>query len=92
MKNERQELKVKEWVIDKAQRTATCYNVFIDYARRDDNNYGLPLVEDGYVFVKVEEVLDETEKAVKVRLESGSVVGSYNGWTLWLPKSQIAEV
>lgn len=84
------ELKVKEWVINKAQETATRYNVFIDYARRTDDIESKPLVEDGCVFVKVEEILKETEKAIQIRLSSGEVVGSYKGWTLWIPKSQIA--
>lgn len=86
------ELKVKEWIIDKAQATASGYNVYIDYARRDEE-HGTPIVEDGYVYVLLDEpILEETEKAIKVRLTSGLVVGSYKGWTLWIPKSQIMEV
>lgn len=84
------ELAVKEWVIDKAQDIARNYNIFIDYTRRTNDNYNMALVDNGYVYVKVEEKLDETEKAIKVRLGSGEVVGSYKGWTLWIPKSQIA--
>lgn len=85
------EIKVKEWVINKAQETARRYNVFIDYTRRTEDVECKPLVEDDCVFVKVEEVLKETEKAIQVRLSSGEVVGSYKGWTLWIPKSQIVE-
>lgn len=84
------ELKVKEWIIEKAQRTATKYNVFIDYTRRTDDIECKPLVEDGYVYVNIEEIIEETEKAIKVKLASGEVVGSCKGWTLWIPKSQIA--
>lgn len=87
----REELKVKEWVIRKEQEIAARYNVFIDYSRRTDDVENKPFVEDGCVFVKVEELLEETEKAIRVRLSSGDVVGSYNGWTLWIPKSQIFE-
>lgn len=83
------ELKVKAWVIDKAQRVAGGYNYFIDYARRDEK-LGTPIEEDGCVYVIAEEVLRETEKAMQVRLQTGSVVGSSKGWTLWIPKSQIA--
>lgn len=82
------ELKVKAWIIDKAQQTATGYNCFIDYTRRDE--IGAAVEEDGYNYVLVEEVLAETEKAIRVRLHTGWVVGSYKGWTLWIPKSQIA--
>lgn len=74
------ELKVKGWVIDKAQDTAQRYNVFIDTKP----------VDDEYVIVKVEEILKESEKAVQVRLSSGDIVGSVKGWEMWIPKSQIA--
>ena len=83
------ELKVKRWVIDKAQNSATQFNTFIDYSRRGED--GRPLEEDGCVFVIVEEVLAETEKALQVRLSSGAVLGSFNGWKLWIPKSQIVK-
>ena len=80
-------MKVKKWVIDKAQMTATRYNTFIDMERGED---GTPRVEDGYVTVIVEKQLSETEKAVNVVLSTGKVLGSVKGWTLWIPKSQIA--
>ena len=82
------ELKVKAWVIDKAQEVAGRYNCYIDYARRDER-LGTRVEEDGYIYVLVEEVIRETEKAVQVRLQTGSVVGSYGGWTVWIPKSQM---
>ena len=86
------EMKVKAWVIDKAQRTAENYNVFIDYTRRNDDIMKERTEEDGYIFVRVEEEISETEKAVQVRLGSGDVVGSVKGWKLWIPKSQIAWI
>lgn len=46
--------------------------------------------ENGYVVVKVIEVLKESEKAVEVVLSTGDVVGSYKGWKAWIPKSTIA--
>lgn len=79
---------VKTWVIDKAQQTATRYNTFIDFAERDE--IGKRIERNGYVKVIVEERLAETEKAIQVRLSTGSVVGSCKGWTVWIPKSQIA--
>jgi len=84
-------MKVKEWVIEKAQQTAGSYNCYIDY-ERDENNHGLALRENGYITVYVEEFLSESEKAMQVRLSTGSVVGSYKGWKLWIPKSQIGGV
>lgn len=47
--------------------------------------------KDGYVEVIVREVLNETEKAIQVILDSGSVVGNVKGWKTWIPKSVIAK-
>lgn len=80
-------IKVKEWVIDKAQQTASSYNCFIDYEREAN---GVAKRENGYITVYAEETISESEKAVQVRLRTGDVVGSANGWKLWIPKSQIA--
>lgn len=89
MTNERQQIMVKEWIVDKAQETASRYNTYIDFAR-DEND--MRLVQDGFLTVTVEEVLKETEKAVQVRLSTGEVVGSCKGWKLWIPKSQMKEI
>ena len=85
-------MKVKAWVIDKAQRDADRYNVFIDYTRRNDGILRERTEEDGYIYVRVEEEISETEKAVQVRLGSGDVDGSTKGWKMWIPKSQIAWI
>ena len=82
------EIKVKAWIIDKAQTTASKYNCFIDFARRNED--GTRTEEDGFIFVKAQEILEESEKAIKVKLSTGECDGSYKGWTLWIPKSQIA--
>lgn len=86
-KSGKRTLKVKEWIIDREQRTASAYNMFIDFERDSE---GYRKVENGYLTVTVEETLAETAKAIRVRLATGSVVGSVKGWTLWIPKSQIA--
>ena len=75
----RKSIKIKEWFYDKQQATAGRYNCYID--KRD--------LEEGYVEVSAEQ-LKESEKAIQVRLETGSVVGSFKGWTCWIPKSVIA--
>lgn len=72
---------IKEWFYDKTENTSSYYNLFID---KTDNN-------DGTVTVVVEEKLDESDKAVKVRLSTGDVVGSCKGWTTWIPKSVIVK-
>lgn len=80
------EMMVKEWLLDKTQDTAKRYNCFINF-KRDEN--GMRLVEDGYVTVYVEEEISESEKAAQVKLSTGEVLGSANGWKTWIPKSAI---
>ena len=80
-------MKVKEWVIDKAQQTASCYKCFIDFERGEN---GMAKNENGFIAVYVEEFISESEKAVQVRLRTGDVLGSVKGWKLWIPKSQIS--
>ena len=79
-------LNVKEWVIDKEQATARCYNTYFDY-ERDEN--GLCKTENGYMTVFCDEIIRETEKAIQVILRTGDTVGSVKGWKCWIPKSQI---
>lgn len=74
------EMLIKEWFFNKQEDIARTYNCFID--KKDDT--------DGYVKVLVEEQIKESEKAVQVKLATGSIVGSYKGWTCWIPKSVIA--
>lgn len=83
------EMKIKTWIIDKAQDEARRYNIFFDVTRRTEDAFRIPLVEDECYFMKIDEVLKETEKAIQIKISSGDVVGSYDGWTLWVPKSQI---
>ena len=86
---ERKQLKIKEWIIDREQSKATRYNVFMDFER--DDVTGIRKVADGFLTVTVT-VLSETDKAIRINIESGLVVGSSDGWNTWVPKSQIEEV
>lgn len=81
-------LKIKEWFLDKIQDTAKRYNTYIDLSRNDDHTVDR---EDGCVFPTIVERLGESEKAIKVRLSTGSIVGSYKGWVTWIPKSVIMD-
>lgn len=85
-------IRIKEWFLRKAQDTATRYNCFIDVTdnSRDLETNAITADADGYVEVIAEEELKESEKAVQVRLATGSVLGSANGWKCWIPKSVIA--
>ena len=83
-------VRVKEWFLDKQQDIARGYNCFIDTPER--NEFGMAVVEDGFVQVWVDFVLGETEKAVHVVLATGEVVGSVKGWKCWIPKSCIAAI
>lgn len=80
------EIRIKQWFEEKVQREAKHHNVWLDL-KNDEN--GIEVI-DGYVTAYVDEVLAESEKAIKVRLYSGSVVGSVHGWVTWIPKSVIA--
>lgn len=85
------EMKIKTWIIDKAQIEAKRYNTWFDFSRRTDGIAREPLVEDDCYYMNVTEIIKETEKAVQIKLSSGECDGSFNGWTLWVPKSQIME-
>lgn len=86
----REYMMIKQWVHDREQDKARNFNIYIDYAERDDET-NMVKVEDGYIKV-IACVLAETEKAYKVWLQSGEVVGSAKGWTCWVPKSQVKRV
>lgn len=79
---------IKVWVIDKAQDVARKYDTYLNITSRDDNGV---ICEDknGCYTVEVVEVVSETEKAMQIKVATGAVVGSYKGWTMWVPKSQI---
>ena len=79
-------IKVRGWFLDKTQAVASRYNRYIDVFNRDENG----AIPDDAVLVRGE-VLGETEKAVKMDLETGGVVGSCMGWECWIPKSVILE-
>ena len=81
-------IKVKAWIIEKAQRTAGGYNTYIDRYDRDED--GTIHAGNEWAEVLITEIISESEKAIQVRLGSGNVVGSVEGWKLWIPKSQIA--
>ncbi|MBO7735964.1 MAG: hypothetical protein J6S67_25570 [Methanobrevibacter sp.] len=79
-------LNVKTWFIEREQEKATKYNLFIDIENRDENGF----INHENEFQKViAEVISESEKAIQVILNTGSVVGSAKGWKTWIPKSVI---
>lgn len=76
-------IRIKNWLLEQVQQKAKHYDVYIDEERTEQ---GALKLTDGFATV-VGEILSETEKAVKVLLSSGKIVGSYKGWETWLPKS-----
>ena len=62
---------IKEWFYEKEEEKAMRYNMFLDVTERNEN--GTIKVTDGFVAAKVEEVLQESEKAIKVRISTGVV-------------------
>lgn len=87
---ERTYLRVKEWFEEKEQQKAKGYNIWFNVTYKKVN--GIEMIDntDGYITLDVT-ILAESEKAVKVHIESGHIVGSYKGWTTWIPKSCIAQ-
>lgn len=86
----RKTLRVKEWFIDKQQQTARRYNVYIDVTDASRGELDQIVADENGMIEVIAEILKESEKAIQVKLQSGAVVGSYNGWTCWIPKSLIA--
>lgn len=69
-------MKVKEWFINKVRAMAREYNTYLDFSYE----------KDGWVKLSIADVLEETEKAIKVKINSGLADGNQNGWTTWIPK------
>lgn len=72
-------MKVKEWFINKVRTAASKYNIYLDFTYE----------KDGWVKLSIADVLEETEKAIKVEINSSISVGSFSNWTTWIPKSVI---
>lgn len=83
------EMKIKKWFIEKQKMTAQRYDIYFTFTRRTDDVTNQPVVEDDCYFLEIEEILAESEKAIRVKISSGDVVGSFKGWTTWIPKSVI---
>lgn len=83
------EMKIKTWFVEKQEAIAQNYNIFFTYTRRTQDVCRKPVIEDDCYFLEIEEILAESEKAVRVKISSGDVVGSFKGWTTWIPKSVI---
>lgn len=85
-------MRVKAWFLDKEQQKAKHYNTWIDCVDRTTDEHGMLAADaDGCYTVIAEEVLAESDKAAKVKLSTGLIVGSVKGWTTWIPKSLIIE-
>lgn len=83
------EYEIKSWILHQANDKASAYNMDIEWdlnSTTDGHRAG-----GDYVFVYGEEI-KETEKAICIKARTGAIDGSVKGWTLWIPKSQIANV
>ena len=85
------ELKVKEWFYNRESDKAVRYGITFEVTRRTDDIATMPLVEDGCVYLRVNKILKESEKAIQVELENGGYGNSNKNWTCWIPKS-VCEV
>lgn len=84
----RSTLKIKEWFLNKEQDKASTYNMFFNIESRNENGE-ITTDENGFVSV-VAEIISESEKAIKIKIETGANLGSTKGWTTWIPKSLMA--
>lgn len=77
---------VKEWFFDKTNRAAADYGVILEGEYIESETIGSVL---DHTKLRVEDVLAESEKAVKVALDATTRNGSHRTWTTWIPKSVI---
>ncbi|MCD8294705.1 MAG: hypothetical protein LUE27_05655 [Clostridia bacterium] len=79
---------IKEWFYNKESEKAQRYMTFFDYAEDNDRGpMGNVIARDGYINIKIQEVLGESEKAIHVIISTGACDGSVKGWKTWIPKS-----
>ena len=82
-----EKIRIKEWFLDKEQSKASGFNMWFTAPERG-GKFNQPIRTDGYQAILIER-LGESEKAVKVRIDTGEVQGSCKGWVTWIPKSII---
>lgn len=80
--------KIKEWLFDKINNEAKGYHMLLDGEYHDES--GNRVLD--HTSIHVIEVLSETEKALRVKLECTTFGGHYHSYTTWLPKSQIISI
>lgn len=81
---------IKEWLRDKIDEEAKSYHMLLDGCYSfDTDNHVDGSISLNHSTILVEEVVSETEKAVKVQLSATTFGGHYHAFTAWLPKSQI---
>ena len=77
---------VKEWFFDKVHDQALGYHISLNGEYTEHPVMGNVL---DHTKLRVEEVLAETEKAYKVKLDAETIYGNWKPWTTWIPKSVI---
>lgn len=77
----RQVITVKEWFFDKTNDA--CKN----YHRTLVGEYKDGMLD--HTKLRVEELLAETDKAIKVKLDCETFNGTVSSWECWIPKSVI---
>ena len=78
---------VKEWFFDKTNEEAKNYSILLvgEYINKDSHS------ELDHTKLRVDEVINETEKAYKVLLDAETFGGKYKGWKTWISKSVILK-
>lgn len=75
---------VAEWLFDKVNAQAAEYRIYLIGEYKDG------MLD--HTKLRVEEVVAESEKAYKVKLDAETAGGHVKTWTAWVPKSVIKEV
>lgn len=85
-------MKVKEWFFNKTYETALGYGICLrgEYTDLEVDGEVIHDVMSQEIF-RVDEILDITEKAVKVKIDAETMLGKYRPYTVWVPKSVIID-
>ena len=76
------------WFYSKMQKKAMEFNVYIAVADANRTKEGRITASEEDTVTCFASIVNQTDKAYRLKFRSGLEVGSVNGWTTWVPKSQ----
>lgn len=78
---------VPEWFFDKVNDACKNYGCMLSGEYTEQG--GITMLD--HTKLRVDEMICESEKAYKVRVEAETRGGEYKGWTTWVPKSVVTR-